>query len=212
VARASLHVRAATRADLPALLAFAEELRDQVIAPAPELGGRSRGGTTPTARADLEHRYLEALEDVSRSLVVVCDEGDEPLGMALLTVAPANALVDIPAVHMSHAVVGDRHKRRGAGRALVTAATSYAEQRGIDQLVVSVHPGSREANRFFARLGFAPLAVRRTAPVAAVRRRLAQAETRPLADHVVRRRPRRTGRLALTPGVPLGPAESDPAT
>ena len=208
--RTSLHVRAATQADLPALLAFGEELRDQVIAPAPGVGGRSRGGTPASARADLQLRYVEALEDPSRELVVVCDESDCPLGMALMTVAPANALLDIPAVHVSHAVVADRHKRRGAGRALVAAATAYAEQRGIDQLVVSVHPGSRDANRFFARLGFAPLAVRRTAPVAAVRRRLAQAETRPVADHVVRRRPRRAGRLATASGIPLGPADVDP--
>jgi ribosomal protein S18 acetylase RimI-like enzyme len=206
-------VRAAVPRDVPALLAFGEELRDLVIAPTPEVG-RSRGGSPATARADLEQRYVEALEDPARELVVVVDDADEPLGMALLTVAPANALVDIPAVHMSHAVVGDRHKRRGAGRALVCAAATYAEQRGIEQLVVSVHPGSRDANRFFARLGFAPLAVRRTAPVAAVRRRIGQAETRPVADHVVRRArtspPRRATRLATT--MPLGPADADPAT
>jgi ribosomal protein S18 acetylase RimI-like enzyme len=206
-------VRTATPQDVPALVAFGEELRDLVIAPSAEVG-RSRGGAPAAARPDLEQRYLEAVEDPSRELVVVVDDGSEPLGMALLTVAPANALVDIPAVHMSHAVVGDRHKRRGAGRALVSAAATYAEQRGIDQLVVSVHPGSRDANRFFARLGFAPLAVRRTAPVVAVRRRLGQAESRPVADHVVRRpragASRRTTRLA-TP-LPLGPADTDPAT
>jgi len=212
VARSSLSVRAATPQDVPALVAFGEELRDLVIAPTPEVG-RSRSGPA-AARADLEQRYCEAIEDPARELVVVVDDEDETLGMALLTVAPANALVDIPAVHMSHAVVGDRHKRRGAGRALVCAAAAYAEQRGIEQLVVSVHPGSRDANRFFARLGFAPLAVRRTAPVASVRRRLGQAESRPVADHVVRRartpQPRRASRLATT--LPLGPADADPAT
>jgi ribosomal protein S18 acetylase RimI-like enzyme len=209
VPRATLYVRAATEQDLPSLLAFGEELRDLLIVPSAE-GGRSRGGAPVTARAFLESRYVEALDDPARELVVVVGAKDEPLGMALLTVAPANALVDIPAVHMSHAVVGDRHKRRGAGRALVGAAASYAEQRGIEQLVVSVHPGSRDANRFFARLGFAPLAVRRTAPVAAVRRRLSAAEPRPVADHVVRRRPRRPVRSS--PTLPLGPAETDPAT
>ncbi|MDP9429136.1 MAG: GNAT family N-acetyltransferase [Actinomycetota bacterium] len=210
MARPSLHVRAATDSDLPALVAFGEELRDLVIAPAAELGGRSRGGSPASARAFLEQRYLEAVEDPARELVVVVGEDDVPVGMALLTIAPANALVDIPAVHMSHAVVSDRHKRRGAGRALVAAATTYAEQHGVEQLVVSVHPGSRDANRFFARLGFAPLAVRRTAPVTAVRRRLTQVEPRPVAEHVVRRRPRRT--RALT-GLPLGPSvEVDPAT
>jgi N-acetylglutamate synthase-like GNAT family acetyltransferase len=131
--------------------------------------------------------------------------------MALLTVGTANALLDVPAVSMSHAVVGDRHKRRGAGKALVAAAAAHAEQLGIDQLVVSVHPGSRDANRFFARLGFAPLAVRRTAPVSAVRRRLAQTDNRSVADHVVRRRPLRGTRLPHIAGVPLGPADPDAA-
>ena len=213
MARSSLSVRAATSQDVPALVAFGEELRDLVIAPTAEVG-RSRGGPPASARADLEQRYLEALQDPARELVVVVDEADQPLGMALLTVAPANALVDIPAVHMSHAVVGDRHKRRGAGRALVGAAASYAERHGIEQLVVSVHPGSRDANRFFARLGFAPLAVRRTAPVSAVRRRLGQAESRPVADHVVRRPRTGVGRRAprLSGALPLGPADADPAT
>ena len=129
--------------------------------------------------------------------------------MALLTVAPANALLDLPAVHMSHAVVADRHKRRGAGKALVCAAAAHAEAHGIDQIVVSVHPGSRDANRFFARLGFAPMAVRRVAPVAVVRRRLSQVEARPADDHVVRRRARRLGRSTPS-SVPLGRAEADP--
>jgi len=201
-------VRAATLDDLPALLSFGDELRDQVVHAACEGSGRGRA-MPATARAQLEQRYREALDDPDRHLVLVVGDDGEALGMALLTVASANALLDLRAVHMSHAVVADRHKRRGAGRALVAAATSFAEEQGIEQLVVSVHPGSREANRFFARLGFAPLAVRRTAPVAAVRRRLSQAETRPVAEHVVRRRPRRVPRAA---SLPLGPSSPDPAT
>jgi len=204
VARSALRVRPAERADLPALMAFGEELRDQLL-PTTEIGGRVRG-VPAEARAYLEQRYVEALEDPARDLVVVVGEDDEPLGMALLTVASANALLDLPAVHMSHAVVADRHKRRGAGKALVAAAAAYAESHGLEQLVVSVHPGSRDANRFFARLGFAPLAVRRVAPVAVVRRRLAPTD-RPV-DHVVRRRGRRSARLV--PSVPLGAAEDAP--
>lgn len=202
--RGVLRVRPAHPRDLPALLAFGEELRDQLL-PTTEAGGRVRGAPSG-ARALLEQRYLEALEDPGRHLVVVVGEDEEPLGMALFTIASANALLDLPAVHMSHAVVADRHKRRGAGKALVAAAAAYAEQHGLEQLVVSVHPGSRDANRFFARLGFAPLAVRRVAPVAVVRRRLSQADR--TVDQVVRRRPRRAGRLAL--GLPLGHADDGP--
>ncbi len=204
----SVRVRPATLDDLPALLGFAEELRDQLLPVAESPRGRS------AVRPGLEGRYLEALEDPDRHLVLAVGDDDVPLGMALFTVASANALLDIPAVHMSHAVVSDRYKRRGAGKALVHACTVFAEERGVDQIVVSVHPGSRDANRFFARLGFAPLAVRRVAPVGVVRRRLTGTDVRPLSEHVVRRRPRRVGRLGtgVVP-LPLGPAvEDEPAS
>ncbi len=203
--RGALRVRPATVDDVPALLALGDELRDALVSSALE-AGRPRG-TPAGTRALLEQRYLEALADPERHLVVVVDEAEEPLGMALLTLASANALVDVPAVHMSHAVVADRHKRRGAGKALVCAAAGFAEARGIEQIVVSVHPGSRDANRFFARLGFAPLAVRRIAPVSVVRRRLALGDGRP-TDHVARRRP---GRVSRRASAPLGPAEVEPA-
>lgn len=203
--RTSLHVRPAADTDVPALV----ELGEQLL-PNPAESGRSRG-TPAGARAALEQRYLEALTDPARHLVVVVNDEDEPLGMALLTIAPANALLDLPAVHMSHAVVSDRHKRRGAGKALVVAAAAFAETHGLEQIVVSVQPGSRDANRFFARLGFAPVAVRRVAPVAVVRRQLAQGgEARPV-DHVARRRPRRAGRRVALPGAPLGPADGSGA-
>ncbi len=199
---ACVRVRAATAADLPALLAFGVELRDQLL----PVDGCVRNRTA-VSRPALEDRYVEALADPARQLVLAVGGKDgaaeEPLGMALFTVAPTNALLDLPAVHMSHALVSDRHRRRGAGKALVAAATTYAEERGLDQLVVSVHPGSREANRFYARLGFAPLAVRRVAPVAVVRRQLSLAER--TVDSVARRRPRRAVRTV--PALPLGPAE-----
>lgn len=198
--RSAVRVRPATVEDVPALLAFGEELRDGLLPSVSESGARPRG-TPAGTRVVLEQRYLEAIADSDRHLVVAVDAADQPLGMALFTITSANALLDLPAVHMSHAVVADRHKRRGAGKALVAAATSYAEAHGMELLVVSVQPGSRDANRFFARLGFAPLAVRRVAPIAVVRRRLAvQVESRP-ADHVVRRPRSRLGRpTALTLG------------
>ncbi len=200
MARPPLRVRAATPDDLPALLELGGELRERLL---PGEGTRSRDPGSAVALA-LSARYAEALADRRRHLVVVVDAGrgvrtdgrpaEEVLGMALFTVAPANALLDHPAVHVDHAVVADRHRRRGAGRALVAAAASFAEERGVDQLVVSVHPGSREANRFFARLGFAPLATRRSATVGAVRRRLASAGEGTALDTALRRR---RGRTAL---------------
>ena len=200
------------------MLSFSDELRGQLL-PAFDGGARSRT-TTPAARPGLEARYREALADDERHLVIAVrtatsDGLEEAIGMALFTVASSNALLDQPALHMSHAVVSSRHKRRGAGRAIVAAAAAFAEERGVEQIVVSVHPGSRDANRFFARLGFAPLAVRRVAPVAVVRRRLAArggpatevgaALNGDEAAQGLRRRPRVIGRrTGATPALPLG--------
>lgn len=198
--RSALRVRPAVDADLPALVDLASELRE-ALAPAPDAGWRPG---TPAGRAALEGRLRAALAAPDRHLVVAVD-GDEPLGMALFTVGPANALVDCPALHVTHSVVGDRHRRRGAGRALVAAAAGYAEERGLDQVVVSVRAGSREANRFYARLGFAPLATRRAASVSAVRRRLAVDDVTGGGGLAARRRRRR-------PVIPAQPLPALPAS
>lgn len=175
MSRACLHVRPATHADLPVLVEFAAELRELLT---PEA---ARARPLGPAGSGSEQRLRAVLDDPDKCLVLCVRAGDEPLAMGLLTIAPANPLLDLPAVHLSHAVVPGRHRRRGAGKALVAAAVEFAERRGIEQLVVAVDPGSREANRFFARLGFAPLAIRRTAPVAVVRRRLAEVK-RPVGE------------------------------
>lgn len=200
--RSALRVRAAQPRDLPALVGLAGEVREALL-PSPDAGLRP---TSPAGRAALEHRLRAALVDPDRHVVVVQSEAGETLGMALLTVADANALFDSPAVHMTHAVVGDRFRRRGAGRALVAAAVAYAEENGTDQVVVSVRPGSREANRFYARLGFAPLALRRSAQVSTVRRSLAAGEL-----PASRLRPRRVAPAVVPdrPPAPAAPAAAD---
>ena len=199
-----VRVRPVTLADLPALLELAGELQDQVL---PVEGGSRSRAASAASRVSLSQRYAEAIADPDRHLVLAVDggetEAEEALGMAVFIVASLNALLDVPAVHVSHAVVADRHRRRGAGKALVAAAASFAEERGIEQIVISVHPGSRDAARFFARLGFVPLSVRRSAPVSVVRRRLAPSERS--VEQVLRRRALRQVR-GRGLGVPLGSA------
>ena len=178
VARASLQrARRRPTPDLPALVAFGEELRDLVIAPTrrgrpqprrPPATARAvpraalpRGAGRPGPRAGGRRRRAPTSRSAWR-----CS-----------TVAPANALRRHPGrphePRRRQRPPQAPRRRPGAGGRGRRATPSSA---GVEQLVVSVHPGSRDANRFFARLGFAPLAVRRTAPVAAVRRRLGQAE------------------------------------
>lgn len=178
-----VHVRQATPDDLAAVLALGGQLR--------ELVGRShRNGAG--GRAALHARYADMLADPGRQVILAVDDGNQVMGMAVLAGTSLGGLLDVDALHVSHAVVAPHHRRRGAGRALVAAATAYAEEHGFDQLVVSVPPTAREANRFYARLGFAPSVVRRVAPVAVIRRSLGTAERSHPTDHLARRRTLRT--------------------
>lgn len=170
--RAQVTVRDAGPGDLAAVVALAGSFRDVLTGP-------RRAGTS--ARATPQERYADALADPGRRLVLAVDGEDQALGMALLTPAPVTSLLDAPALHVTHLVVADRHRRRGAGRALLAAAAARAEELGLEQVVVSVAPGSREANRFYARLGFAPLVLLRAAPTASLRRRLSAATPVPVA-------------------------------
>jgi ribosomal protein S18 acetylase RimI-like enzyme len=99
-------------------------------------------------------------------------------------------LSDAEIVHMSHLVVSRANQHRGVGHALVAAATEFAVERHVDHVAVSVYPSLRDASRFYARLGFAPLAVRRIAPVSVLRRRLENDKAVALGVDGVRRRTR----------------------
>ena len=176
-ARPQVAVREAGPADLDVVVAFGEALRAAGALP-------RRAGPV---RVSLAEGYADVLHDPDRRVLLAVDESDQPLGMAILVSTPATSLLDIPALHVTHVVVADRHRRKGVGRALVGAAAAHAEVLGLEQVVVSVAHGAREANRFYARLGFAPLVVRRVAPVAALRRRLAGEHEQVLRRRALRR-------------------------
>lgn len=162
-------VRPATVEDLPALLALI----------AAESSPVSRRHLRAPERADAAARlrYEALLADPAyRLLVAVEQPGGQVIGCTVLAPDRVGALLDEPVIVMAHTVVARAHRRHGAGRALVAAAVAHASERGHDHLVVGVAPQEREANRFFARLGFVPLATRRIAPVAALRRSLAVSE------------------------------------
>lgn len=167
-----VHVRRADEHDLETVLELTGELREELL--------HTRNRSTTRTPAE---RYAEVLADETCEIALaVAREGaregaaEVVIGMAVLSVARTNALLELPSLHVTHVVVSAAHRRRGAGRALVARAVAFAEEQGLEQIVVSVPPTSREAARFFARLGLTPISVRRTAPVALVRRRLSQAE------------------------------------
>ena len=201
--RSAVTVREAVAADVPGLVVLLRQLREE--------GLRRRGNAADDG--ELAGRVELALADPD-STVLVAAYGDELVGMVQLLRTRPTLLADAPSVELSAMHVAEGYRRRGAGKALVTAAVAYADDLAVDEIVVSVFPQDRNANRFFARLGFAPYVTRRVATVAALRRKLASPEGRaallrrelhvPRRTTIARGRPRR-----LIHPAPVGDKPSD---
>ena len=63
-------------------------------------------------------------------------------------------------------------RRRGIGQALMECAVAFAEEIGVGHITTAASSGSRDANRFMARLALGPLATQRVAPTHVVRAKL----------------------------------------
>jgi ribosomal protein S18 acetylase RimI-like enzyme len=177
--RSNVRIRPAGPADLDVLTALAAEYRDSI--------GRTYRLARPAA--DARGRYERLLADSAHRVVVAVDERTaEVVGMAVFGVDVVSTLADVPSIYVSNLLVAPQHRHRGAGRALLAAAVSYADELGLDYVIAGVATGGREANRFLARLGFAPLVLRRIAPVSALRRTLGLIDALGDVRHLPRRR------------------------
>jgi len=165
MSRSLVRVRTASSDDLDHLVALVGSMTD--LGP---VRGRRVARCWPNG---FRARCERVLADPEHRIVVAVDETGAVIGAAVFAADTAGGLLDPPSVYVSHLLVAPAHRRRGAGRALVAAAAGYADELGLDSVVVAVAPTTRDANRFFARLGFAPQVIRRIAPVAGLRRALA---------------------------------------
>lgn len=120
---------------------------------------------------DLTTIIAEVDASVVQRLVVAEYDG-QPAGAVLLQVGTVSALNLEPTVRVLSPTVVPSLRRHGVGRALMEAALSFAEERGVTTLATAVGAGARESNRFMARLALSPLATYRVAPTSAVRARL----------------------------------------
>lgn len=164
MARPGVRIRAAVPEDLPALVRLQQSAGG-------EPAGR-RSAKVPVA--ELTERLAAVLTNPGRRVLVAVGDDATVAGAVVLGVDWVGDLLDVPAVHVAHLVVDQRCRRRGVGRSLIAAAAGYADEMGIEHVTTGVALTARDSNRFLARLGFAPLAVRRLAPVAVLRRRLAE--------------------------------------
>jgi len=188
-------VRQATPDDLEDLVTLAGETAE--IGP---VRSRAAGRRGPDG---MRARCARLLEDPDhRVLLAVAESGEQLMGAAVVGQDTVAGLLDPPSVYVSALLVAPQCRKRGAGRALVAAAAAYADELGMESVVVGVTPTGREANRFFARLGFAPLVIRRIAPVAALRRTLRPADATPDLRTAASRRDGIRARTGLVRALP----------
>src|SRR6478609_5407932 len=152
---------------------------------------RIEGGTTPEAaqRLALDGTLRNALQrnDICAFMAFV---DERPAGYVVLADSTRSLLVDSPCVSIDMLFVHPDSRRQGIGRSLLSAASRYADRQGCEHLASLVPAQDRDANRFFARLGFAPETVRRVTSSATLQRKLA-GEPRPARlaiDQVMARR------------------------
>ena len=158
---------------------------------------RIEGGTTPEAaqRLALDGTLRHALQrnDVAAFIAFV---DSRPAGYLVLSDSTRSLLVDSPCVTIDMLYVDPAHRRLGVGRTLLAAASRHADRLGAEHVASLVPAQDRDANRFFARLGFAPETVRRVTSFATLQRKLA-GEPRPQRvslDLLQRRRDLRAAR------------------
>jgi GNAT superfamily N-acetyltransferase len=162
-----------------------------------DIGGRLERATPAVSVEGAVDRLLAVTADPDwRALVATVD--DRVAGMAIVNRTKYAPLFDQDAVHVHYLHVRDGFRRRGVGKALLAAAAAFAEEIGAEHVMTSVLPQLRETNRFYARLGFGPVVVRRSVPVTILRRRLAAEGVKAAPDNVlVRRRTLRRVRAAM---------------
>jgi predicted N-acetyltransferase YhbS len=160
----TLHTREASDDDVSAITDLWDELRGQ--------GGRL-GPFGPPASVVAVRERLDALRADPAHKVIVAEIEDDVVGLAILSRLPVTPISDVESVQISFMHVRDDRRRRGVGRAIVGAATEFATEVGVDYVTVGVFPGSRESNRFFARLGFSPLVMRRAIATSVLLKRMA---------------------------------------
>lgn len=171
MSRASVRIRPAEHADVESL--------SQLIASVDTSSGIFSGrALLDPDLAHLEERLDEILGESVRSLIVAVDDPTGDLvGLLVARIDEIGAIDLTPVLHVTHLLVAPKQRRRGVGRALLAGAVHLAEERGVDRVLATAASGSREANRYLARLGFAPLVVHRVASTAALRRSLGLTDT-----------------------------------
>jgi predicted N-acetyltransferase YhbS len=188
VGRSSVRVRPVELADVAGLTALTASFEVNGV-----ISGRVAAEQSPEHVAA---RFTDLIETDARTMLVAVDDHDGVVGLLVARRDDIGAIDLTPVLHVSHLMVAPAWRRRGVGRQLLGAAVHVADELGVSHVMASAGSGSREANRYLSRLGFAPLVTHRIASSAVLRRSLGMADA-PARIAVLRRARVARGRRGL---------------
>lgn len=166
MSRVSARIRPAEIGDVDGLVA----LTQSVDTSSGTFSGRAPQQPDPE---HLAHRLTEIIKESERTLLVaVEDHTGDVVGLLVARREDIGAIDLTPVLHITHLLVTPRFRRRGIGRSLLAAGVHLADELGVDRVLATAASSSREANRYLARLGFAPLVLHRVASTGVLRRAL----------------------------------------
>jgi GNAT superfamily N-acetyltransferase len=199
--RSRVETRTARSDDLPAVLALVRQHRADAHAE-DVLTGHTRLNAAASGfrrlLADPGHRVVLAV--LPGSYAPAGGEGGEvPVGLAVLGLDPLSSVLGNPQVTVDTFVVHRDHRRSGTGAMLLAAAAAYASEVGAAHVVAAVAGHEPERQRFFARMGFAPLTTRRIVTLDSLTRSLSAWQHSRLGIPVPRRVGQAARRRALPP-------------
>ena len=204
--RSRVTTRRARPDDLPAVLALVRQHRADAHAE-DVLTGHTRLNAAASG-------FRRLLEDPGHRVVLAVlpgpnapgggADGEVPVGLAVLGVDPLSVVLGNPQVTVDTFVVHREHRRRGTGAVLLRAAAAYAAETGAAHVVAAVGGHEAERQRFFARMGFAPLTTRRIVAVQSLSPSLSAWQRGGFSATVARRAP--TRRRPVVRRLPAMPA------
>ena len=167
MSRHLLDVRDARPDDAPALLRLWSEA-----------GARGAEQPTPRPIEDARAALAQLAADPDERVLVGLHQGEVVAAIHLRRAAMSPLHTDM-AVHTSYLIVRPEHRKHGFARALLDSAVTWAEDKDVAHVTAITSSGSRDTNRFLARLGLATVATVRVASTATLRRRLTPESLRP---------------------------------
>lgn len=121
--------------------------------------------------ADLE-LVIKAADESPEQRLLVAEHDGVLAGAVFLRVSPLSPINLEQTVQAISPHVFPQFRRHGIGRLLMESAVAFAEELGVAHVATAANAGSRDANRFMARLALGPHATVRIAPTQVVRAKL----------------------------------------